>query len=130
MEESDLDILEVYNNVEYRINNDITFKVGDCLSDTYKNSGFITAYNPFGKKHLELHNTIKHRELLDEVISNNYKYVNGYGSLFYWREEHILIHKIKKEQMDLLMVKYEQLAYIYIDGESLVKLVINPLVEI
>ena len=64
------------------------------------------------------------------MISNNYKYVNGYGSLFYWREEHILIHKIKKEQMYLLMVKYEQLAYIYIDGESLVKLVINPLVEI
>ena len=115
--------MNIFLEVTYTVNlpsGDLSFMVGQTLSEDYselRNSVFITANNPNG---VVCDNNTELNNMLLSDIKN--KYCCGVGGDDKHIEYHYLVFNTSVYDGYKLAVKYNQLAYLYIDDSLKVSL--------
>lgn len=108
-------------------------EINALLEKTKNKSGIIlTAWNPRGAKTSIVNNKKNNIELSNELKNNNFIYYNALGKsndVSWVSEESFFILDVNKEQAELLAVKYQQNAYLWLEKNKPAALIFSAVWE-
>lgn len=90
---------------------------------------YITAWNPLPITYSLEENRVRNQSLKNDLDAINLEYIDGVGMAIdnSWQEESVFIKNISKEQAERLAQKYEQVAYLFANGNDKAELIYTQL---
>ena len=90
---------------------------------------YITAWNPLPITYSLEENRVRNQSLKNDLDAINLEYLDGVGIAIdgSWQEESVFIKNISKEQAEHLAQKYEQVAYLFANGNDKAELIYTQL---